>query len=177
MEIHNLSIAGNKNVEVQLINMANAMGIKMAPSDISTAYRLPLKKDKIGKSVQRLYVKFTRRNMKRLFYGARKNKVTHHQLGFTGHDRIFIREHLNKSQADLYYKTKYKAKETSFKDIWTQEKNIYVRQNDTSKRILITTEQDLRQMDDGITKPNTAEETHRSLRSKTHRLNSTSGAH
>ena len=63
LEIHNLPLAENENVEDQLINMANVMGIKMAPSDISTAYRLPLKKEKIRKSVPCLYVKFTRRNM------------------------------------------------------------------------------------------------------------------
>ena len=77
-------------------------------------------------------------------YGIRiKQKVTHEQLGLSSTGKVYIHEHLTKTQNDLYFRAKDKTREASFKFIWTQDQRIYVRDNVKSKRILIDTEDDL----------------------------------
>ena len=56
---------------------------------------------------------------------------------------IFIHEHLTKELSDLYFKAKDKIKEASYKYVWTQDLKIYVRYNESAKRIPITCEADL----------------------------------
>ena len=144
LEIHNVPVTEMENADDIVMSIAAEMGIEMAPSDISTAYRLPQKKEKQGKTIPRLYVKFTRRSVKKQLYSCRtKKKVTHQQLGLGTNGKIYIHEHLSKPQSDLYYRTKDKIKDLGYKFLWTQDLNIYVRHNEKSKRILISSETDL----------------------------------
>ena len=144
LEIHNVPVSSNENVEDIVMSIANAMDVDMSLSDISTVYRMPVRRDKQGKVTPRLYVKFTRRCMKKLLYASRtKKKVTHDHLGLGSSGKIYIHEHLTKSQSDLYFKTKDKVKELGYKFVWTQDMNIYVRYNERAKRILIASEDDL----------------------------------
>ena len=173
LEIHNVPVTTTENAEEIVIAIASEMGIELAPSDISTAYRLPQKKEKVGKTTPRLYVKFTRRSMKKLIYSTRsKKKVTHQQLGIGTNGKIYIHEHLSKSQLDLYYKTKDKVKDLGYKFLWTQDLNIYVRHNEKAKRIIINNETDLDNLQEV---PPTQQQVPPTLRSSS-TLNSTSTA-
>ena len=134
----------NENTEELVLSIADAMGMEITSADISTAYRLPVKKEKSNAAIPRIYVKFTKRSTKRQMYGIRiKQKVTHEQLGLSSTGKVYIHEHLTKTQNDLYFRAKDKTREASFKFIWTQDQRIYVRDNVKSKRILIDTEDDL----------------------------------
>ena len=74
LEIHNVPVSSNENVEDIVLSIANSMDIDMSLSDISTAYRMPVRRDKQGKVTPRLYVKPTRRFMKKLLYASRTKK-------------------------------------------------------------------------------------------------------
>mgnify|MGYP001794010326 FL=1 len=144
LEIHNVPKTDHESVEELVLSVADAMGVEMTAADISTAYRLPVKRGRENTAVPRIYVKFTKRSLKRSIYGNRiKQKVTHDKLGLGTDGKIYIHEHLSKTQNDLFYKAKDKVRETSYKFIWTQDQRIYVRDNTKSKRISIDTEADL----------------------------------
>ena len=144
LEIHNVPKTDNENTEELVLSIADAMGMEITSADISTVYRLPVKKEKSNAAIPRIYVKFTKRSTKRQMYGIRiKQKVTHEQLGLSSTGKVYIHEHLTKTQNDLYFRAKDKTREASFKFIWTQDQRIYVRDNVKSKRILIDTEDDL----------------------------------
>lgn len=99
---------------------------RLTPSYINTAYRMPQKKEKVGKTIARLNVKFVRHSVEKmiLYFTRSKNKVSHQQLGLETNGNIFIHEHLSKSQSDLYYKTKDKVKELGYNFVWTQDFNV-----------------------------------------------------
>ena len=78
LEIHNVPKTDNENTEKLVLSIADSMGMEITAGDISTAYRLPVRKEKQNAAMPRIYVKFTRRNTKRAMYGNRiKHKVTH----------------------------------------------------------------------------------------------------
>ena len=144
LEFHNIPTSDNESPEDLILSITSKMGLNVKPDDISAAYRLPVKKEKQGKATPRLYVKFTKRKLKRAVYANRTKKpVTHQQLGFSSSGKIFIHEHLTKEISDLYFKAKDKIKEASYKYVWTQDLKIYVRYNESAKRIPITCEADL----------------------------------
>jgi hypothetical protein len=127
-----------------VVSIVQAMNLDIQKTDISTAYRIPLQKDKPSKTIPRLYVKFIRRKHKRFMYSNRtKQPVSHRQIGFSSSGKVYIHEHLTKSQAELFHHARDKVREASYKYIWTQDQKIFVKYNDTSKRILISNEKDL----------------------------------
>ena len=152
LEIHNVPVSSNENVEDIVLSIATAMDMEMSLTDISTVYHMPVRREKQGKVTPKIYVKFTRGCMKKLMYASRtKKKVTHDQLGLGSSGKIYIHEHLTKSQSELYFKTKDKVKELGYKFVWTQDMNIYVRYNERANRILITCVNDLDKLQENST--------------------------
>ena len=144
LEIHNVPVVENENSEMLVLRIAQEMGLDISATDISCAYRLPVKKEKQNSAVPRIYVKFTRRKCKRQMYGLRiKQQVTHRQLGLSSVGKVYLHEHLTKSQSDIYFRAKDLAKENGYKFIWTSDQRVYVRYNKTVKPIPIDTEADL----------------------------------
>lgn len=144
LEFHNVPVTESEDTEKLIVKIGDVMGVKLTANDISSAYRLPVKKDKPNSGLPRIYVKFTRRKLRRLLYAVRSKKpVTHTNLGHQTRGKIYIHEHLSKEQSDLYYQAKDKVKSESFKYLWTQDNRIFVRYSDSSKRIAIDCPSDL----------------------------------
>ena len=56
---------------------------------------------------------------------------------------LFVNENLTQPRKQLFWKTKQKAKELGFKFFWTNNGQIYVRENEDSEKIQVKTENDL----------------------------------
>ena len=91
LELHNVPQKENENTEELVATIAAEMGLELTVADINTAYCLPVKKEKQGTATPLLYVKFIKRNHKRLVYMNRiKKPVTHQHLGFGTSGKIYI---------------------------------------------------------------------------------------
>lgn len=144
LEIHNIPVQKDEVPEELVVKIAKVMDLKIPSSEISVAYRIPVKKHNKEKPIPKLYVKFIKRKHKQLMFANRtKMPVSQSQLGFNSTGKIYIHEHLTKTQANLFHRARDKVRESSFKYIWTQNQKIYVKCNDTSTRILISDEKDL----------------------------------
>lgn len=141
LELHNIPVSESENPVEIVKKVAAKMNIKLADSDIDTAYRINNKKKN---TVPRLYVKFVRRSVKNLIYDNKsKSKVTHQHLELSSTGKVYIHESLPKQVADLYYLARDRVKEASYKYIWTKNLQIFVRYNETSKPLSIKNIDDL----------------------------------
>lgn len=129
-----------------VIAMANDMGLKLEPTDISTSHPLPKPRGKDDKFI----VKFSRRSTKDKFCASRK-KVTGRKPQdlpsvknvISTDKKLYISESLTPLRKKLFGETNDTRKQIKWKYIWTNNGKIYIKKDDNSNTIIIDSHNDL----------------------------------
>lgn len=122
------------------------IGVQVESGDIEFAHRVQPRRTTSAKRGRAIVVKLKHRAIKdKIIAASRKHRnVTARDIGRGGeNERMYINEHLTRENKALLASCKLKAKEFSYKYIWTKNCRIFVRKNDTSPPILISSSVDL----------------------------------
>ena len=124
-------------------------------TDISISHRIPLSSNGESASTSltslvrhpAIVVKFTNRRIRDRFYKARPKlkscNISDIGLGRFGEDKIYIQESLTESKRKLFKKCLKFRKDHKYKFIWTYYGVIYLRRNEHTSALHITSEGDL----------------------------------
>lgn len=154
VEIRGIPLPANESVKEDTDNIAkqvaNLIGVKIESDDISISHRLKTSKSYKGrdKEAPPIIVKFVRRKSKESVYKARRklNSFTTKDLGYITEQNIFITESLTQKNKDLF-KEAYKVKKLkNFKFIWTSSGKIFLRRDETSSILPVTSSSDLQKI-------------------------------
>lgn len=141
IEIKGVPIKKDEN----LFSIVEAIGKKVnyvvPKTQINYISRVPMHNSK----EKLIIVSFINRYIKEDFIGAaRTEKLTTTDMGFSGpSNRVFINDHLNADQKKLLTLTKATVQNKNYKFVWVKHGKIHVRQNESSKVIVIRNENDL----------------------------------
>lgn len=151
--MQNIEVTGipenkEENTTDVITRVIQHIGVHIQSADIEFAHRVqPRHAASAAKARPRsVVVRFKQRATKdRIVAAARKyGNLSAKDLKMGDEtNRIFINEHLTKENKLLLNSSKLKAKEISFKFVWTKNCRIYVRRNETSPPILISSSVDL----------------------------------
>jgi len=124
-------------------------------TDISISHRIPLSSNGESASTPStprvrhpaIVVKFTNRRIRDRFYKARPKlkscNISDIGLGRFGADKIYIQESLTESKRKLFKKCLKFRKDHNYKFIWSHYGVIYLRRNEHTSALRITSERDL----------------------------------
>lgn len=93
-----------------------------------------------------IIVRFTQRKKKQDFLAAVRARrgITSADLDINGAAKpVFVNDHLTPQNKLLYRQVRITAKENNFKFVWLNDSKIFVRKSETSKPILINSNEDL----------------------------------
>jgi hypothetical protein len=108
----------HRSVEASVITFVReSLKIDIEPSDISTAHRIKAGPKDAARPV---IVRFTNRRVRNLVYGAKKQLK-----GSTS--RVFVSEHLIKTDSDLFFEARKLLREKKIFAAWTQNGLVHVR--------------------------------------------------
>ena len=82
-------------------------------------------------------MRFLSRNKRNEVYYKWFNAKDINEYPVSGMDRLFINKNLKQKRKQLFWQTKQKAKELSYKFIWTFNGQIFVRKNVGSNKIQV----------------------------------------
>ncbi|XP_040072699.1 uncharacterized protein LOC115313728 [Ixodes scapularis] len=141
LEIKGLPQNPNEDLETLVAKLAGCAGVQACPADIDVVHRVP-SKTMVG--VQNMIVKFVRRSVRdEVLSKTKKRRLTSAHLGFETSVPVYINEHLCLENKVLLSKAIRCKKEKGWKFAWVSQSRIFMRKNETSGVILITSEDDL----------------------------------
>lgn len=154
--MNNLEIIGipqtkSENLFTILCNIATKVGTSLSPADVDHIHRVrrfPLQQNTTENQYQipNIVVRFTHRQIKMNLLSAVKARrgLTTADINVDGAARpIYLNEHLAPHNKVLFNKTRKLGMERGYTYIWVKDCKIFVRKSDSSKSVLITTEDDL----------------------------------
>uniref|UniRef100_A0A8D8XMK6 FP protein C-terminal domain-containing protein n=1 Tax=Cacopsylla melanoneura TaxID=428564 RepID=A0A8D8XMK6_9HEMI len=123
----------NEDVYKIIETLGNRLGIVDCMKDVQTAHRVgTLAKNKIKPIVVRLSNSSTRDKWTAAFRAKQLWK-----------EKVYINEHLTKSNQDLFYNAKKLKQVNGYKFVWVKDCKIRIRKNETSRIYVIRTLKDL----------------------------------
>ncbi|CAG9087333.1 unnamed protein product [Plutella xylostella] len=153
--LQNIEIVGvpeNKNecLPDVIKKLATHLNVELQADDVEFAHRVQPKRTAPARRPRTIVVRLRRRIVKdTLIAAARKSRKTlTSECIETGGEKqkIYVNEHLTLHSKQLLMKCKEKAKETSYDFVWTKNCRIYVRKNEKSPHLLISSEADIKKM-------------------------------
>lgn len=148
IEIVGLPETPNESAVALAVKIASHVGVQLQPSQIESAYRVqPMQK--VEGRPKPIVVKLQTRMLKdQIISGLRRTKgITTRDLGLNGADRrFFVNEHLTPENKQLLNAAKSRAKDKSYKFVWVRNCNIFLRKNEESPIITVSSEKDLRKI-------------------------------
>lgn len=157
--INNLEISGipsskGENLHNIVNKLAAKVGFTLNSTDIdhiNRVRRYPHKNSTASQFVPipNIIIKFTQRNRKIEFLAAVRARrgLTTADLGMDGAaGPVFVSDHLAPQNKLLYGRVRQLGREAGYKYIWVNECKIFIRKNDTSKIILISSVEDLKKI-------------------------------
>ncbi|XP_037297713.1 uncharacterized protein LOC119190286 [Manduca sexta] len=148
--VNNIEIKGirqdkNEDLFKILSTIGNKIQYPVQNAHVNFITRVPTREKD---NIKPIIVCFTNRYVKENFIAAARmasklNPLTSGHLGLTGHNRIFINDHLTTLNKLLLSKAKKIASEKDFQYIWVKYAKIHVRKNDTSPIFVVKSEKDL----------------------------------
>lgn len=144
VEIIGIPEAEGESLPSLITKLAEFACMRLRPEDVEFAHRVRAKRPIAG-TPRSIIARFRERSLKDAFlsYIRKKHGFTCKDIGMDGDSKVYINEHLTIKNKQLLSKTKAKAKESQYRYVWTKNCRIYVRKNDTSPYILISSEADL----------------------------------
>ena len=131
------------------------LGVNINQSDISTAHRLPQKPNSNRHSESEepppspgIIARFINRDLRNFIYRKRAaaKGIASKDFPVAGMQRLYINENLTQSCKRLLWQTKQAARTRDYSYIWTHNGKIFVRKDENSDLVLITNENDLRNL-------------------------------
>ncbi|CAB3233704.1 unnamed protein product [Arctia plantaginis] len=143
IEIKGVPMTNSENLFTIVAKIGDIIKCPIPKDKINYVARVPMRNDKLNKniicSVHNNYLKSD------FVSAAKKHKnLKISDLGLQGDNTIYINDHLTLQNKMLLNKTKTQAKDRGFEHIWIQGCNIFIRKNNTSPRLHIKNEQDLK---------------------------------
>ncbi|XP_044749735.1 uncharacterized protein LOC123310334 [Coccinella septempunctata] len=149
--VNNLEICGvpekaNENVSHIISRVAEVIGCPINSSDVDSFYRVPTFDISRPKPI---VVKFTSKQKRDDFLGASKTKRRQSLQPNKGlkieniSDNLYINEHLTPKNKKLLKKTKEVTRSKNYKFAWTRNGFIFVRKDDRSRVVRVSSEEDL----------------------------------
>lgn len=126
--------------------LSQYIGVPIETSDIEFAHRVQPRRAGSSTCARPIIARLRQRSVKdRIMAAARKTRnLNAGSVGIGGENcKIYVNEHLTRENKMLLSSCKQKGKELNYKYIWTKNCRIFVRKNDTSPPIPITTTSDL----------------------------------
>ena len=144
--INGVPATKNENLFALIEKLSESLELKYSPCDIDSIFRVKPKSDSPKPAVR--VVKYMNMCARDAFYDGRKQmikkNVTTKTLGINdSDDKIYINEQLNSQEAELFYKSRKRKHELSYKYAWTFHGNVFMRKTKSSDAIRIDSEKDL----------------------------------
>lgn len=134
------------------VKIGELMGVKVSQEDISVSHRLPMSMKYKGKRSQpSIIVKFVRRDVKEMYYRARKQLkgFTTKDIGYAAMSNIYINESLTEKNKELFRACIKAKRELQYTFLWTTNGNIYLRKDEHSVVINIRKKDDIAKLHAG----------------------------
>lgn len=148
IEIVGLPESPNESTEDLVIAIANYAGVTLQCDQIESVHRVqPMRK--VEGRPKPIVAKLQTRMLKdKIIAGLRKsNGISTRDVGLAGNNRkFFVNEHLTPENKQLLNAVKTRAKTKSFKFIWVRNCNIFLRKNEESPVITISSIKDLQKI-------------------------------
>jgi len=144
VEVFGIPYVSGENVSDLVVRVAEVAGVPILPKDISECFRAKAKPQEGEKSV--IVASFVRRADKDSFLqSARRKKITNSsiKLECSKEDRIYVNQRLTFENRKLLRDVREISKAKVYKYLWVKEGRIYLRKDDTSKAVLISSQKDL----------------------------------
>src|SRR6218665_3562830 len=103
----------------------NHLGLKVSGSDVAYAFRIPAN---AKGGCRPVIVRFVNRKIWNMVYSSRKSL---HDSSKKGSKRIYINEHLTKTNAQLYAKARGLVKEKKIASAWTSGGVVFILQSES----------------------------------------------
>lgn len=143
IEIHGLKEENEENLHLKVEAIAKILRIpNFIVNEIDAIHRLPAKNRNLPRPI---IVQFNRRPTRDLFLtNKRRVVITNNDIKpNSGDNQVFINENLNPMNKELFWKARNAKKELNFKHLWTYKGTIYMKKNDESQAVKISTEADI----------------------------------
>lgn len=141
LEISGVPKCADEIVEEIVMNIGSKIGVELEHQQIEAAHRIS------SRETANIIVMFNSRKLRNEFFQSRSNLkgVTSHDIGITTRtaSKIFINESLTRKNKELFNKVLNFRRERGYNYIWTRNGNIYLKQSDYAKSIIIKHEIDL----------------------------------
>lgn len=148
IEIVGLPESPNESAADLVVAIANHAGISLQRNQVETAYRVrPMKK--VEGRPKPIVAKLQTRMLKdQIIAGLRKtNGISTRDVGLGGNNRkFFVNEHLTPENKQLLSSVKTHAKTKSYKFVWVRNCNIFLRKNEESPVITISSIKDIQKI-------------------------------
>ena len=154
MELQGITQFDKEDITQITLDLAKKINVDLEEEDISIVHRLPVKQrrseDQSGSKTTKTYptviVSFVSRQKRNEMYENRFKAKEIDDFPVEGMKNLGY-ENLTQRQKQLFWKTKQKAKELGFKYFWSNNGQIYTRENGDAEKIHIKTEDDLDNLD------------------------------
>lgn len=155
LEIRGIPYIPNEKTNEIIQKIGNEIGVPVTPDDISISHRLSARQNYNQNGNRHIkepaiIAKFVYRSTRDDFYNARKflRDKTSTDIGITRMEgrRIFIVESLTQQNKKLFNNCLQIKKESKYKFIWTVAGKIYLRKDENSPAINISTWKDLKKI-------------------------------
>ena len=155
LEFHGVPQTSDENVVDIVVKIVKVLGVDINQNDISTAHRLPQKPNlnPRGKSEELppplgIIACFINRDLRNFIYHkhAAAKDIANKDFPAAGMQRLYINKNLTQSCKHLLWQMKQAARTRDYSYIWTRNGKIFVRKDENSDSVLITSESDLRNL-------------------------------
>ncbi|CAH2095545.1 unnamed protein product [Euphydryas editha] len=148
IEVVGLPETSNESPVELIMKIANHAGVQLQPDQIQSAHRVQPMRKVEGRPKAIVATLQSRMLKDKIIAGLRKSRgISTRNLNLGGPDRkFFVNEHLTPENKQLFNAVKIRAKERSYKFTWIRNCNIFLRKNEESPVITITTEKDLQKI-------------------------------
>ena len=140
----------NENVTEIILSLASKLDVNLTANDISIAHRLPVKRPRLNSESKvtnrhhpRIIVRFISRQKRKEMYSNRMKAKHISDFPVQGMNKLCVNENLTQRRKRLFWLAKQKAKELSYKFIWTSNGQIFIREDKKADSLPIRTEYDL----------------------------------
>ena len=149
LEFRGVPVSVNEDTSEIIANIASLLDLDIRRDDISISHRIkPKNPASNNNSPPPIIAKFIRREERDEFYQARKRLKDYSTkdlegVGRLGDNKIYISESLTRKNKELFNEALKLKKEFHFKFIWTFYGRIFLRKDERSPSLVISSQKDL----------------------------------
>ncbi|KAL1448500.1 hypothetical protein WDU94_005605 [Cyamophila willieti] len=147
VQINNVPEHPDEKMEDIICKMGEKVGVKINFAvDVQAAHRIPS-----AKSPRPIIVKFSNRQMKKNFImqtRKAKLKCDFLNLATPSMNPIYINDHLTKTRSNIMFEARSLVRKKTVKSAWTVEGTIFIKRDDMSPPVRISSMNDLKVFQD-----------------------------